>query len=297
MSDTQETLSNVPQFQPAAELERTLSLIQRELETETQKSQQQENNPIDSLKNREQIIEECLSRARNYYIKKEWPRAFAEWDKVCAFLAEGDEFLKKIAALKASHENLAKVNRELAEIKGILSQRSSPPAADRKFIQDAHEQTNGQIKNVYSYLSQQLRTERTPKTLSFWWPVLLAVILIGAGYGSLSAYYGKMRVESRKQAEKNGQDSRMELAAVQAERDELFKKAASLKQDYEDKIEELKQQNIGWRNAGREKIDEMEYRIKELENKNKELSGRAELLIQDNLSKDGQIADLQTRSA
>ncbi len=246
----------------------TLSSIQSEIDAEIQKSQNQKNDQNNALKDRPQIVEDCLARARNYYAKKEWARAFAEWDRVCAFLTEEDGFRQKIALLKESHENLAKVNRELVDVKGILNQRSSPSAADRKFVQEAHEQTNGQIKNVYSYLSQQLRTERTPKTLSFWWPVLLSVILLGIVYGSFSAHDSKR------------------LGEWKVERDDLLKKTENLKHDYENKIETLEQQNTGWRNARREKIDEMENQIRELGRKNEELSRRNEMLIQDNLDKD-----------
>ncbi len=281
MSDTQETL------------EKTLSLVQQELNVELQKSQDQKNSQGDALQNREQLAQECLARAKSYYSKKEWTRAFAEWDKVCVFLDEREEFRSKIASLKESHENLDKVNRELAEIKAILNQRSSPSPADRQFVQNAHEQTSGQIKNVYSYLSQQLRTERTPKTLSFWWPVILAVILIGAGYGVLFGYYGKINHESKRETEKSDQTSQMELATLQAERDELLKKTTDLKQDYENKIEELKQQNAGWRNARHETDGGMENKEQELNHQNEELNRKLEVLIQDNLSKDRQISDLQ----
>lgn len=281
MSDTQETLTNTPQSEPAAELERTFSLIQQELESETKKSSEQK----DALKNYEQAVEGCLARAKNYYTKKEWARAFAEWDKVCTFLPEQEEFRKKVALLKESHENLTKVNRELVEIKEILNRRSSPPAADRKFIQDANEQTHRQIKNVYSYLSQQLRVERTPKTLSFWWPVLLGVVLLGVGYGSLSMHYAKMRTQWSQEAEKMGQDLRSERASLQAQRADLLKQNMDVKLDYETKLEELKQQNAGWRNAGREKIEDMENRIKELETENKALKRQTEALIQENLGR------------
>src|SRR5437868_41246 len=115
--------SDTHPYPSAAEFERSLSMIQRELDAETQRSREQKNSQTDALKDRTQIVEDCLTRAKNYYLKKEWVRAFAEWDKVCSFLEEGDEFRKKITSLKESHENLSKVNREVVEIKGILNQR------------------------------------------------------------------------------------------------------------------------------------------------------------------------------
>jgi hypothetical protein len=272
MSDTQQTL------------ERTFSLVQQDLEFAIQKSQEQKTRQNNVLRNHEQMVGDCLARAQNYYNKKEWAQAFAEWEKVCSFLAAEDDFRKKIIMLKQSHENLEKVNGELAEIKKILNRRSSPSSADRKFVQSAGEQANGRIRNVYSYLSQQLRTECMPQKLSFWWPVLLAVIVVGVGYGSLSIVQGSARTESGKVHDRTVQSLQAELARLQAEREESMNRTAILIQDYESRIDELKQQNSGWRNAGREKIDGMKNQIDELELKNKELNRRVETLMKDNLS-------------
>lgn len=285
MSDTPETLTNIPQAQPSADLETVFSHIQEELETQTQRSLEQKNSLNDSLREREQTVEDCLARARNHYVKKEWTRAFAEWDKICALLPDQDEFRKKVTALKESHENLVRVNREIAEIKGVLSQRSSPSTADRKFVQEAHAQTSGQVKNVYAYLSQQLRTERTPKTLSFWWPVLLAVVLLAAGGAGLSARANRAHREWMRNVEESGQVSRVELAAVQTERDRFSKTVEEQKNNYETKIEELKQQNEGWRNAGRDKISDLEVQVKQLDTENNDLKKKVETLIQENLKR------------
>ena len=84
--------------------------------------------------------------------------------------------------------------------------------------------------------------------------------------------------------QETGQVSRVELAAVQAERDRLSKTAEDMKMDYESQIKELKQQNAGWRNAGREKIDGLESQIQGLETENKDLKQRVETLIQNNLA-------------
>src|SRR5258708_1899894 len=139
MSDPQETI-------------KTLSELNREFLSETSKLQQQRSDLSDAVPNRQKVVEEHLTRAKNFYKKREWANAFAEWDQACIFLEQSDEFRKKVTALRESHDNLIKVNRELVEIKQVLNQRSAPPAADRKFIQNAHEEVSGQVKNVYSHL-------------------------------------------------------------------------------------------------------------------------------------------------
>ena len=213
---------------------------------------------------------------------------------MCVFLDEGDEFRKKVQALKESHANLLKVNRELLDIKQILNSRSSPPVEDRKFVQSAHEEASGQVKNVYSHLSQQLRADRTPKTLSFWWPVLFGLALVGAGSAGLWTYQARTHQEMRQQAEQSGEAARLELMTLQTERDDLGQKLTAAKEDYEKKIAELKQQNAGWRNAGREKIEELETRVKDLEFKNDQLSQKAEKLAQESYEKDRVITELST---
>ena len=87
----------------------------------------------------------------------------------------------------------------------------------------------------------------------------------------------------------------MELATFQSERDGLAKQMESLRSDSEKKIEELKQQNAGWRNAGRQKIEELEGQLKEAEQTNDELSQKVDRLMQDGINKDKLISDLSTR--
>ena len=277
------------------DIQEEISFLEREFQSELSKAQQKRAALSDAIPNRSKLTEEHLARARDFYKKKEWARAFHEWDQVCALLEEGDEFRKKVAVLRESHENLNKVNQELAEIKGILNQRSAPPAADRKFVQDAHEEVSGQVKNVYSYLGQQLRTERTPKKLSFWWPVILATVLVSGGYFVLTGYYTKTQKEIKEKARQSTDVARSELSSLRADRDEAVKKMTALQGEYEQKIEQLKQQNEGWRNAGREKVEELEVQLKELETKNKDLSQKIERVMQDNLSKDRLIDDLSRR--
>ena len=281
MSDPQETL-------------KTLSALQREFQAETSKLQQQHSGLSNASPGLEQIVEEHLTRAKNFYKKKEWANAFAEWDRACAFLEEKDEFRKKLSALKESHDNLIQVNREVVEIKQVLNQRSSPSLADRKFVQGAHEAVSGEVKNVYSYLGQQLRAERTPKTLSFWWPVLLSLALLGAGFTGLFTYHAYEDAVAKKQGELGLDAARLQVAALQTERDGIAKKSQALKEDYEKKIEELKSQNAGWRNAGREKIEELEVQLQETQRKNEELTEKMDRVLRENTTKDKLINTLST---
>ena len=280
MSDRQEALKNGPPTEPAAEFERTLSALQRQFHTEIHKTQQQKSSYQDAVPNRDQVVEGHLSKARDFYRKKEWARAFAEWDQVCAFLEESDDFRKRVTALRESHENLMKVNREVIEIKGVLSQRSAPRVADKKFVQGAHEEVSTQVRNVYSYLGQQLRAERTPKTLSFWWPVLGALILLALGAGALVVYHDQASTRLRHQNEQTDQTLQQRLAILETENAGLSKKLSDERAESDRKIEELKQQNAGWRNAGREKIEELEVRLNDSQKKNEELNERLKGLLQ-----------------
>ena len=263
MSDPQEAVPN--------ELAETLSTLQREFQSEISRTQQEKLRLSAAVPGRQKTAEEHLTRARAFYKRKEWARAFSEWDAVCAFLSDGDEFRKKIALLRESHDNLAGVHRELAEIKEILSKRSAPSAEEKKFVQDAHEAATGQVKQAYAHLSRELRTERTPKTLSFWWPVAAALLVLCLGFLGLTARQTRSRIRLRQQVEASAQDTRLTLVALQTERDDLLKKLGALQEDYNKKVAELKGQNEGWRNAGREKIEELEVQLKEAELKNKEL--------------------------
>ena len=271
MSDPQETI-------------KTLSALQREFQAETSKLQQQHSTLSNAVPGREQIVEEHLDRAKNFYKKKDWTSAFAEWDQACAHLEDADEFRKKVMALRESHDNLVKVNREVVEIKQVLNQRSSPSLADRKFVQGAHEEVSGQVKNVYSYLGQQLRTERTPKVLSFWWPVLLSLALLVAGVAGLSFYHQRETRLAHQQAAQGAEAASLEAASLKSERDGWIKKNQQLKEDYDKKIAELKSQNAGWRNAGREKIEQLEAQLNEAMKENEELTGRVERLMEENIS-------------
>jgi hypothetical protein len=270
MSDPQETL-------------KTLSALQREFQAETSKLQQQRSNLSNALPGREQIVEEHLNRAKNFYKKKEWASAFSEWDQACAYLIDQDEFRKKVDALKESHDNLIKVNREVVEIKQALNQRSSPKLTDRKFVQGAHEEVSGQVRNVYSYLGQQLRTERTPRTLSFWWPVLLSLGIVAAGAAGLFAFNTFLRAQANQQAEQSVQEARLQVATAETERDVISKKSLAQKEDYDKRIQELKSQNAGWRNAGREKIEELEGQLSEAQRKNDELTQKIQKMMEENL--------------
>jgi hypothetical protein len=242
-----------------------------DLQTETSRIQQEKLRLSEAVPGRQQAAQEHLARARAFYKKKEWARAFSEWDAVCAYLDESDPFRQRLALLRESHANLAKVQRELGEIKEILSKRSAPSAEEKKFVQQAHEAASTEVKKAYAHLGQQLRTERTPKILSFWWPVALAALLLALGFLGVSAQQSKMRRVLRSEVELNAQGLRLDLAALQAERDALLKKIGTMEADHRRQTAQLEGQNAGWRNAGREKIEELEMQLQEAEMKNEDL--------------------------
>ena len=221
MSDTQEALKNASQ---------DVTALQRRLESEVSQMEQKKSEIVQAVPGRKNKVEECLARAQGFYQKSEWERAFAEWDKACGFLEKGDEFRKKIEALKASHQNLVKATNELTEIKTILKQRSAPSAASNRFVQNAHNQVSGQVKNAYSYISRELRTEYAPGKLSFR-RVVLAVLLIIASAAGLYFYQLKTREAVRRQAAQNALSTHLQLAVLQSEREELEKKVAKLEDE------------------------------------------------------------------
>ena len=243
----------------------------QDLQSEFSRIQQEKLKLSEAIPGRQKAAEEHLSRARNFYKKKEWSRAFSEWEAVCAYLDEGDEFRRRVSLLRESHDNLAKVNRELVEIKEILAKRSAPSAEEKKFVQDAHDAASGEVKKAYAHLGQQLRTERTPKTLSFWWPVAAAVLLLSVGSLGMSVRLSQTQHRLRSELEQNGQMMRLQLVSLQSERDELLKKLGNVKADTEKQITELKDQNAGWRNAGREKVEELQMQLEEAQLKTKDL--------------------------
>ncbi len=287
--------------QPIEEFRKTLEDAGRQVGREIQESQRLQIDPS-SIGTREKIVAESLENAKAYYKRKEYARAFNEWDRVCTALGGGEEFRSKIRALRDSHENLAKVNRELAEIKQILNQRAGPTPAEVKFVDGAHETVNGQVKNVYSYLSQQLRTARSSQTLSFWWPVALALVLLVAGAAGLGIYHDHaMRktaaaaivpVSAQAPGLPAGQAGIVEDAFAEAQKNVAEKQIAVLKSEHTIALEDARRKGAEAAKGDREKIVQLETELTEARARNSELERRVEVLTQDNLNKDRTINSL-----
>ena len=133
------------------DLQKTLEEAGRQISSELREAERLKNGLEVGAPDREKVVSESLEKAKNYYKKKYYARAFAEWERACSVLDARDDFRRKVRELKESHENLAKVNRELVEIREALSQRASPSAEHKKFVQESHETASAQVKNVYSH--------------------------------------------------------------------------------------------------------------------------------------------------
>lgn len=281
--------------QPIEELRRTLEDAGRQLTREFQEAQKQKIDPA-SINARERIVSESLESARNYYRKKEYARAFNEWERVCTALGGGEEFRTRIRALRESHENLARVLRESAEIKQLLNQRAGPSPQEAKFVEGAHEAVNGQVKKVYAYLSQQLRTERTARSLSFWWPVSAAVLLLVLGAGGLTFYHQqqarKAAVTAALAPTPAAAPTPVDDAFLQAQKNAAEQQIVSLKAEHQAALEDARRKGAEAARAERERIVQLETQLKEAEARNSELERRVEMLTQDNLNKDRAIAAL-----
>ena len=285
--------------QPLEELQKTLEESARQISGELREAELLKADPEAVIRAREQIVSESLQNANNFYKKKEYSRAFIEWERACNALGAGEEFRNRVRALKESHENLLKVNREVAEIRQALNQRAAPSPEDVKFVESSHETIKGQVKNGYSYLSQQLRTERTPRTLSFWWPVVLALVIVGAGFGALKVSHERAwsKISMARNAAKTTwvpavAPSAVDDAFLQAQKNESERQIAALKEQQNAQIEDLHRKAAQDAQADRERIVQLETRLKEEESKNSELDRQVKALMEDNLNKDRTIASL-----
>lgn len=279
--------------QPIEEFRKTLEEAGRQVGRDLQETQRLQIDPS-SIGAREKIIAESLENAKAYYKRKEYARAFNEWERVCTALGGGEEFRAKIRALRDSHENLAKVSRELAEIKQILNQRAGPSPAEVKFVDGAHETVNGQVKNVYSYLSQQLRTARTSNSLSFWWPVGLALILLVSGAAGLGIYHERALKKAAVSAVPAPVQAptAVDDAFAQAQKNAAEKEIAALKSEHAAALEDARRKGAEAAKGDRERIVQLETELRETQSRNSELERRIETLTQDNLNKDRTINSL-----
>lgn len=275
------------------DLQKTLTEAQAEVSQQLDIAQTLKKDPEAALKEREDAVHEALLKAKSLYQKKEYGRAFAEWEKVCAFLGERDEFRSKIRALKESHENLLKVNQELLEIKEVIRQRSSPGPSEAKFVEEAHDSVTAEVKKVYSHLGQQLRTERQPKGLSFWWPVVLSLGILALGFAGLAGYFSSMekRLAARSVLAPAASDP-LDGTYLEAQRNAAQKQIEALKREHEKQIEALNRKHAEASKGDRERIIQLETGLREAESANLELERQAKALIEDNISKDKTIASL-----
>ncbi len=285
--------------QPLEELQRTLEEATRQVSRELHDAETLKADPEAAIREREQIVFESLQNASIFYKKKEYTRAFVEWDRACNALGANDEFRRRVRALKESHENLVKVNRELVEIRQALNTRTTPSPADVKFLEGAHEAVKGQVKNGYAYLSQQLRTERTPKKLSFWWPVALALALAAAGYAFLRFDHSRAmaKVEAARTASQTtpvqaAAPGTVDISFLQAQKINAQQDIAALKETQAAEIQDIRRKAAQDAQADREKIVQLETRLKEEESRNSELDRQVQALIEDSLNKDRTIASL-----
>ena len=282
--------------QSLEELQRALEEAGRQVSVDLREAETLKTNPEATIREREQIISESLQNANGFYKKKEYARAFIEWERACNVLTAGDEFRHKVRALKESHENLVKVNRELVDIRLALTQRLAPSPEDVKLVEGAHEAVKGQVKNGYAYLSQQLRTERTPRALSFWWPVLLAVIIVGTGFAGLKIQ--NAQVVARLKASMLAvpalpvAPTPIDDTFLQAQKNTLEKQLVEFKEQQAVEIEDVRRKGALSAQADRERIVQLETSLREEESKNSELDRQMKFLIEENLNKDRTIASL-----
>ena len=285
--------------QPLEELQKTLEEAGRQVSRDLREAETLKSNPESSIREREQIVSESLQNANTFYKKKEYARAFVEWERACNALGASEEFRRRVRALKESHENLAKVNRELVDVRQALSQRAAPSPEDVKFVEGSHEVVKGQVKNGYAYLSQQLRTERTPRTLSFWWPVALALAILAVGFTGLKAQnalavarFKNSQAAAARKVVPAVASSPMDDTFLQAQKNAMEKQIAALKEQQVIEIDDVRRKAAQSAQADREKIVQLETSLREEQSKNSELTRQVQTLMEDGANKDKAIASL-----
>jgi len=280
--------------QPLEELQRTLEEAARQVGRDLREAETLKTNPEATIREREQIVSESLQNANAFYKKKEYARAFVEWERACSALGAGEDFRYRVRALKESHENLAKVNRELVDIRQALSQRTAPSPEDVRFVEGSHEAVKGQVKNGYAYLSQQLRTERTPRTLSFWWPVALALVILAIGFTGLKIQNARTKISqpAAQNAAPAVSPSLIDDTFLQAQKNAAEKQIIALKEQQAAEIDDVRRKAAQSAQADREKIVQLETSLREEQSKNSELDRQIRALMEDSLNKDRTIASL-----
>lgn len=284
-----------------AEIEGPLQEISRDIQNELADAARLKADPETALADHQRMVREALEKAKRHYKKKDYPRAFGEFEKVCAALPEEDPFRRRIRDLKEAHANLIKANEELSQIRSMIAQRSAPSAADVKYAGQAHDAVSAQVKNIYSSMSRELRTERVPRSLSFWWPVALSLATLSIGAVILNGERAKIareRTSLAAQAEPipvspvPPKPSPMEETYEQAQRRVLERQIEALNRDHQVQLEGLKRKHAEDAKEEREKMIRLETRVKELEAENGELERRAQALFEDNVNKDRALSNL-----
>lgn len=271
------------------DFQRTLEEAGRQISRELQEAEKVRSDPEKTVQDRERTVAEALENAKHFYKRKEYGRAFTEWERACSAMGSPEEFRRKVRALRESHENLVKVTRELAEIRDVLNQRTAPPPADVKLVDGAHESVTGQVKDVYASLSQRLRGARTPRTPNLWLPIGVSVLILATGFAAQRVYSTR---PAPPVAAVSGAPSITDDTFLQAQQNAMEKQVAALNKDHESKIEELRRTHAQASQGDREKIVQLETRLKEAEAKQGELERQVEALLKDNLTKDDVIASL-----
>ncbi len=291
----------VSSFALTESFQKTLSDLYEKVSREFQSAQSQRNEQDRMLGDAPQVVQELLDRAKSYYGKKEYTRAFTAWENVCSYLPEGDAFRRTVVSLRDSHSNLERAQRELNAVREDIQSRFSVPTADRKFIDNAQEGINGDIKKAYAHINREIRSDRTPQTFSFWWPVFMSFAILAGGGLILWGYHTNRMTQAPavSSAPAVNEASEAELLllktsmdSVTAQRDQLRAQLDQIDQDTDAKIAEAKRQAAGSAKNEREKIIQLETRLREKEEEARQLQYQVDGLMQDNIAKDKVIESL-----
>lgn len=288
-------------FSLTESFQKTLEELDQKVSREFQAAQSQQNDQNRMLGAAPQVVQELLERAKNYYSKKEYTRAFNAWENVCSYLPQGDAFRRTVISLRESHGNLERAQKELTEVRDDIHSRFSVSSGDRKFMEKAQENVNGDIKKAYAHISREIRSDRTPVSLSFWWPVLLAFAIVTSGAVAIWNYHTQRSLRTTAQisipAVSNTSNAELtslkaELQAVASERDQLRAQVQQVDQQTDAKIAEAKRQAAESAKDEREKIIQLETHLRESEEEIRQLQSQVDGLMQDNLAKDKVIQSL-----
>lgn len=276
------------------EFQKTLKEAELHVTQQMNAAQAFQANPEADLRERETAIAEALEKAKNFYRKNEYGQALREWEKVCSFLGENDRFRRKIRELRDSHESLIRVRQEVSQIKQAMAQQSSPSPDETKFVDQAQGAVNAEVKNVYSYLNQQLRTDRAPRGLSFWWPVALAAVILLLGFIGLKGYFmtAQKQFFPQETSAVSAKSDLLDDTYMEAQKNAMEKQIGALNRDHESQMEELRRKHAEASKDDRERIIQLETKLRETESKISDLERQSQALLEASINKDKTIAAL-----